>query len=360
MHLMSLFVVGALGAGMSSLKKQIMAIQPDLVEHYASIVEPLVPPRFWAAQVGFYEPLVGVGAKPICGCKAEEMFQLHEVFFSNITDRVRVDFHPYADSQPFSGDIWYESSTTTTTSRNFKWENSGEVSVEWSLQFSGSGSKLGAKFGYKVGEDNVRTKTRSFAEKKRLTCPRGHLCQAQTWSFSASIPGNFFKVPVVDFRCSRACLRWKHEGTDLYHELNQTSKVALASLAGLTPTWDRLGREYFELRDDRGDAVVSCPPGGDKIVGIQFPPDSIETVYRHGRPHQPSIPVMDNDNNLYQIQIMMDFSRKHFPGQNRRDFVEAHLTQEDLASMDARDAEVKVYVLDTNVPGLRDDERIGN
>ncbi|KID84781.1 hypothetical protein MGU_07931 [Metarhizium guizhouense ARSEF 977] len=355
-----LFVAGALGSEMSLLKKQIIQIQPELVKHYTSIVKPLVPPRMWASQAGFYEPLVGAPVKPVCGCTVEEMFQLHDVFFSNITGEVDVDFYPHADSKPLSGDIWFESSTATTDTSTFKWEHNGEFSLEWSFQVAGAGPKTGLKLGYKVGKDNTETKTTTFAEKQRLTCPQGHLCQVQTWSFSASVPGNFFKVPAVDFTCLPACLRWKHEETGLYHELNTTSRVALAGLAGQSATWDALGQKYFELRDEHDKAVSSCPPGGETIVGIQFPPEGVRTVYTQARPHTPSVPIMDDSKKPYQIQVMLDFSRKSFPGETRRDGVVANLTQEELAALKPGDAEVKAYVVGTNIPGLDADKNIGN
>ncbi|EFY87366.1 hypothetical protein MAC_06601 [Metarhizium acridum CQMa 102] len=355
-----LFVASALGAEMSPLKRQILKFQPERVEFYKDVARALLPKRFWAAQPSSYKPLVGAAVKPVCGCSVEDMFQLHDVFFSNITGPVDVDFYPNADSQPLEGEIWFESSTATIDTSTFKWEQNGEVSFEWSFQVAGAGPKAGLKLGYKVGQDSTETKTTTFTKKRKLSCPQGHLCQVQTWSFSASIPGNYFKVPVVDFKCLPACLRWKHEETGLYHELNSTSKVALAALAGKSSTWDSLGKEYFELRDKDNNPVSSCPPGGETIVGIQFPPESVKTIYTQAKPHNPSVPILDETKKPYQIQIMLDFYMKNSPGEKKREAVVASLTQEDLDAMKPEDVEVKFFVIDSNIPGVHADKNIGN
>ncbi|KAM3497138.1 hypothetical protein MY10362_009497 [Beauveria mimosiformis] len=261
MFFIFLLLVGALCQDTSPLKRQVKKLRPDLVDHYSSLVKPLLPPRYWAAQPSNYVPPVNIDAKPLCGCRVDDMFQLHDIFISDLaTDDFVVDFELFPDSSPLSGDIWIGTSTAIT---------------DTSTLLNGSRT---AKY------------------------------------------------------------QWN----------------ALASLAGKSPTWDAFGQEYFELRDKNGNTVTKAEPGGPNILGIEFPPDSVNTTYKHARPHTPSFPVMNHKNEPYTMQLMVDLSWKKYPSKKRASEV-VGLKTEDLEALKTEDMEMEIYVLGTNIPGLEVD-----
>lgn len=303
-------------------------------------------PRFMAAHHS--EPLSDPNLLPPCGCRAEDTFLLHHFFESN--DKPVVDFFPHVEYPAAESDISISEATAIVRTNSSAWSTGATMGVELSGKAFGIGVAAtegnNIEYTYQSGHEHWVTQTVS----RSFECPPNHLCELQTWSFTTEYPGTYYQMPAVDFKGYPDIpggIRWRFENTETYHQLNQSSKAAFASLAGKVPAWDEIGKQYYTVTDKNTDEDIrEVPPGGRKMHGLDWPPDTVKVNLKQSKSGSVTIPYRE-ENVVYSALMLI----KTDLGDRRRKRHEAARG----SGIRPESTESEIFILETNIPGLEAD-----
>lgn len=337
----------------NKLKSHIIAKRSDLVKAELSAATFYADRYAWAKAEKPLPNITSIDA--ICGCPANDMFSLAYVFRA-AGDKPEVDFIPVQDTEPTYGDVQRQTTTIATNIFTWRWEHAVQVGVD--VGFAIGTEKTGELFRVgtsekatdTTGQDVTTTRTTQVSEARTYKCRSDHRCQLQTWTFKAEYEGDYYEMPVADFKCLTKRVKWEYK-SGASRDLDNSSKASFASLLGKEDSWDRFSQQYFTTRDrETGEEMAEALDEWSDGVGIDFPPESVEIVPKNKSIARgpATFPIMDEKGEPYRVTVLFDYSvkengtKENGAGNQKRDVLDADLASDDV--------ELEIFVVDTNIP----------
>ncbi|PFH62998.1 hypothetical protein XA68_10410 [Ophiocordyceps unilateralis] len=191
------------------------------------------------------------------------------------------------------------------------------------------------------GQNSNRGNSKTFTQDVSLsmTCSARHLCEVQTWTFTAKVRGHCVLVPFFDFsRCpvqdGLAKARHYNPGhSRVRYEMFPPLNITLGAVNMSFPNhWFESVRDMFMTVPRVSDKHRSHKMGD----GIVYPASNVKFNYTRIAPCEVSFPLLQSDGTPYSVQILF---QEEIPSARRRRF-----------AVQGNGKGMKMSILDSNIP----------
>ncbi|PHH74256.1 hypothetical protein CDD80_3207 [Ophiocordyceps camponoti-rufipedis] len=193
------------------------------------------------------------------------------------------------------------------------------------------------------GQNSNRGNSKSYTQDVSLTvsCPARHLCEVQTWTFTAKVRGLCVLIPFFDFsRCpiqdglARARLN-SYERTSQPHQLFPPLNITLGAVnLTFANRWFQSARAMF-MTTPRLSKKLRHHRVGD---GIVHPAPNVRFNYTRVAPCEVLFPLLQSDGTPHRVQILFQEEIPSAPARRKR------------FANQGSNRRVKMKIIDANFP----------